>query len=254
MSETWRRLGPAVMPGSDAVALPQALLDGMDPSGPPVLSWSAVDRSVLVLGRAARDPLVNDAALARAGVEVVRRRSGGGPVLWDPGLLSLDVVLPPGHRLADRDLAAAYRWIGEAVAEGLSTLGVPVRVVGLDEAHEAQRRTDPTTLRASRACFGGLSPFEVVGPDDRKVVGLSQVRRRTGSLFQCGVPMDFDAGLLAELLEPDPGEAAALALALDVSAAGLRTWVPHAGHELVIEAVERAIERREGVRLVPDGS
>lgn len=253
MSETWRRLGPAVMPGADAVALPQALLDEMDPSGPPVASWSAVDRSVLVLGRAARDPLVNDDALRNAGVAVVRRRSGGGPVLWDPGLLSLDVVLPPGHRLADRDLAAAYRWIGEAVAEGLSTLGVPVRVVGVDEAHEAQRRTDPTTARAARACFGGLSPFEVVGPDDRKLVGLSQVRRRTGSLFQCGVPLDFDAALLARLLEPDPAEATALALALDATATGVRTWLPHADHALVIEAVETALERREGVRLAPDG-
>jgi lipoate-protein ligase A len=148
----------------------------------------------------------------------------------------------------------AYRWIGEAVAEGLATLGVPVRVVGVDEAHAAQRRTDPRTSRAARACFGGLSPFEVVGPDDRKLVGLSQVRRRSGSLFQCGIPMEFDAALLAELLEPDAAEAAELASALDASAAGLRTWLPGVGHDEVVEAVEAALTRREGVRLVPDAA
>lgn len=252
MSATWRRLGPAVLPGRAAVALPQALLDGMDPSGPPVASWSAVERTTLVLGRAARDPALNLPAAGRLGVEVVHRRSGGGPVLWDPELLSLDVVLPPGHPLAHRDLALAYRWIGEAVAEGIATLGVPVRVVGVDEAHAAQRRTDPASARAARACFGGLSPFEVVGPDDRKVVGLSQVRRRSGALFQCGVPLSFDAALLAELLEPDAAERDALRDALDRAATGLRSWLPGVTPGAVVEAVEAALWRREGVRLAPD--
>lgn len=251
MSVTWRRLGPAVLAGPDAVALPQVLLDGMAPSGPPVASWSYVDRTVLVLGRAARDPVLNPAAAERLGVEVVRRRSGGGPVLWDAELVSFDVVLPPGHPLAHRDLAMAYRWIGEAVAEGVATLGVPVRVVGVDEAHAAQRRTDATSVRAARACFGGLSPFEVVGPDDRKVVGLSQVRRRTGALFQCGVPLSFDAPLLAELLEPDPAERAALRDALDGAATGLRSWLPGVRREDVVRAVEAALQRREGIRLAP---
>jgi len=106
-------------------------------------------------------------------------------------------------------------------------------------------------VRAARACFGGLSPFEVVGPDDRKVVGLSQVRRRTGALFQCGVPLSFDAALLAELLEPDAAERDALTRALDGAATGLRSWLPAVTREDLVEAVEASLERREGVRLAP---
>jgi len=251
--ELWRRLGPEALSGPAAVARPQGLLDAMSPGRPPVASWSTVTDPVLVLGRAARDPVINPAGLAAAGVELVRRRSGGGPVLWDAGLLSLDVVLPPGHRLAARDLALAYRWIGEALAEAIATLDVDCRAVSVAEARTAQARDDETARRAARACFGGLSPFEVVARDGRKVVGLSQVRRRTGSLFQCGIALDLDAEGLARLLEPDHLEAAALAAALGTVATGLRQIRGGLSPGDVVAAVEGALERREGVRLAPHG-
>jgi lipoate-protein ligase A len=244
----WRRIGPAVLAGPDAVARPLALLAAMTPGAAPVASWSATAGPALVLGRAAHDPPLSPAA-GEPGVHVVRRRSGGGPVLWDAGLLGLDVVLPPGHPLADRDVALAYRWLGEAVAEAIRDLGVGARSVPVREARAAQRRDDPRAALAARACFGGLSPYEVVGPDGRKVVGLSQVRRRTGALFQCGVALDLDMRALAALLEGDTRGRDALAAALGGAAAGLRAWAPGLTAGEVVAAVERALGRRLGVRL-----
>jgi lipoate-protein ligase A len=244
----WRRVGPAVLAGPDAVARPLALLAATGPGAAPVLSWSSVASPALVLGRAAHDPELSPAA-AGPGVTVVRRRSGGGPVLWDAGLLSLDVVLPPEHPLAGRDVAMAYRWLGEAVAEGVRSLGVGARVAPLHEARAAQRRGDAAAALAARACFGGLSPYEVLGPDGRKVVGLSQVRRRTGALFQCGIALDLDAGGLARLLEADPARRDALAAALSRAATGLRTWRPGLAGPDVVAAVEAALRRRLGIRL-----
>ncbi|HWH15325.1 MAG TPA: hypothetical protein VNT51_11320, partial [Miltoncostaeaceae bacterium] len=236
-----------VLPPEAAVARPLALLAAMPPQGPPVASWSRVSRTALVLGRAARDPPLDDAALAARGIPVLRRRSGGGPVLWDPPLLSLDVAVPPGHRLAGRDLALSYAWLGEAVAEALRALGLPAAAVPVPAARAAAASRDAVSLRAARTCFGGLSPFEVC-VDGRKVVGLSQVRRRTGVLFQCGIALRLDAPLLAELLEPDPGERARLAAAVGTRAAGLdETAAVGAGE--VVRAVEAALARREGVRL-----
>lgn len=231
------------------MALPVALLERMTPEGRPVACWSAVRDRMLVLGRAARDPDLNGAAVAAHGVTVVHRRSGGGPVLWDRDLLSLDVVLPAGHPLAPQDVTRAYRWLGEALGEALRGLGLDCAAVDLERARTLQARTDGVSVRAGRACFGGVSPYEVLATDGRKVVGLSQARRRGGTLFQCGVLLRFDAVRLAELLEPDPDERRALAEALRARVAGLREWLPDVGAGDVVAAVEAAVARVHGVRF-----
>ena len=148
--ETWRRLGPEALPPAAAVARPLELLEAA--ADGPVLSWSTVTAPALVLGRAATEPYVDREAASAAGVEVLRRRSGGGPVLWDAGLLSLDVVLPRGHRLAGDDVVAAYRWLGEALAGALRALGVPdVAVLGPAEARADPGRDGPAASPASAA-------------------------------------------------------------------------------------------------------
>ena len=54
-----------------------------------------VDRPALVLGSTQRAEVVDERACADAGVEVVRRRSGGGAVLLEPGaVVWFDVVVP----------------------------------------------------------------------------------------------------------------------------------------------------------------
>ena len=50
------------------------------------------------------------------------------------------------------------------------------------------------------ACFGTLSPWEVV-IGKRKLVGLCQVRRRPGILYQIGVHLRFDPKALGALLD-----------------------------------------------------
>jgi lipoate-protein ligase A len=246
--ERWRRLPLLTTDGAGGLARAAALLASAERDGP-ALAWTLVDPPALVLGRAAGPPPVDEAAVARLGVRVVRRGSGGGPVLWDAGLLALDVALPAAHRLAGRDVVLAYRWLGEALAEALRTLGVDATAVGLDEARAASRPPlSPEAALAARACFGGLSPFEVVA-EGRKVVGLSQVRRRTGVLLQAGVALHLDVETLAQLLEGDVGSGP-LARALRSRAAGLDELVPGLDAPAVVAAVEGVIGRREAVELV----
>lgn len=239
--ETWRRLGPVALPPAEAVALPVRLLAELPPDGPPVLSWSTVTAPALVLGRMATDPPIDHDAVAAAGVEIARRSSGGGPVLWDAGLLALDVALPPGHRLGGADVVRAYRWLGEAIAAALSGLGVPaVELVSVEAARAGKLRPGP----GAEACFGGLSPYEVTAAG-RKVVGLSQARRRAGSLVQAGILMRLDAPALARLLGRDARFAAGLAAA----AGGLDELRPGLSEAEVVEAVEAAIARLQGVSV-----
>jgi lipoate-protein ligase A len=217
----------------------------MPADGPPTVSWSTVASPALVLGRLAADPPVDRAAARAEGVEVVRRSSGGGPVLWDEGLLALDVVLPPGHRLAGSDVVEAYRWLGEAIAAALRSLGVEgVEVASVGRARAAGRSPGP----AAGACFGGLSPYEVL-VGGRKVVGLSQARRRPGALLQAGILLRLDAARLARLL----GRDAAFAGDLAAAAAGLNQVRPGLAHGEVGGAVDAALAAAAGARLEPGG-
>ncbi len=246
----WHRIGPEVLSGPAAVARAVGLLDQLDASTA-IFSWSQVFPAALVLGRSAQRPRLNDEAREQLGIPLVQRASGGGPVLWDENLLSLDVAVPPGHPLAGRDVTEAYRWLGEAVAQGLGRLGFPARVVTVAEARADAARDDSIAVRARRACFGGLSPFEVVGPDRRKVVGLSQVRRQTGTLFQCGIAMRFDADLLATLIEPDAEEQAALASALRERAAGLDEYRVAVDPAATVGTIESALRDQLGAEPAP---
>ena len=221
------------------------LLEALRPGDRPVYSWSTVTSAGLVLGRLATDPAIDRAATEAAGVAVVRRSSGGGPVLWDRHLLALDVVLPRGHALAGDDVVAAYRWLGEAIAAALRTLGGrDVEVVSVAAARAARARPGP----AVDACFGGLSPFEVLA-GGRKVVGLSQARRRPGALLQAGIPLRLDSALLARLM----GRDAAFADGLAAAAAGLDEVIPSISPADIVRAVDDAVRQRQGVRLGDGG-
>lgn len=228
---TFRRLGPAALPPDEAVARPVGLLRALGPADAPIASWSTTASPALVLGRGAGAPPVDRDAAHSAGVSVVRRSSGGGPVLWDAGLVALDVILPPQHPLAPADVVETYRWLGEAIAAALRSLGLPgVEVVDIARA----RRTTPGV--AATACFGAVSPFEAL-VDGRKVLGLSQARRRPGTLLQAGILTHVDGDLAARLM----GEGGAFGAALSRHAAGLDEWLPDVGPGDVVRAVDGAL-------------
>jgi lipoate-protein ligase A len=101
------------------------------------------------------------------------------------------------------------------------------------------------------ACYGTLSPWEVV-IGKRKLVGLCQVRRRGGALYQTGVHLRFDPKALGQLLDLNNNRRKTLATRLHNAAVGLDAA---AGHEIssdeVMRAVEETLAGRFAARLVP---
>ena len=159
-------------------------------------------------------------------------------VLWDADLVAVDIVLPAQHpRLAD-DVVEAYRWVGEAAAEALTRLGLFTEVIDVQAARAA-----PKSPLADAACFGSLSPWEVT-VDGRKVVGLSQVRRREGAVIQVGVPLRIDVGTLAAVID---GPNDALAAELTKQMVGVQDLQPISRQELV-ETLGEALEAGLGGR------
>jgi lipoate-protein ligase A len=169
--------------------------------------------TALVLGSAQPDEVVDRVACAGAGIDVVRRRSGGGAVLVEPGsLLWVDVLLPADDVLWDDDVGRAFLWLGEAWAGALADLG------GATTVHRgALQRTRWSDL----VCFAGLGPGELTDPAGRKVVGISQRRTRAGARFQCAALGAWDPGGLVALLALTSDERDAVGAELASAAAGV---------------------------------
>lgn len=153
----------------------------------------------LVLGSTQAEDRVDRAACAVAGVDVVRRPSGGGAVLVVPDeVLWVDLVLPVGDVLWRDDVGRAFDWVGETWAAALGDLGVRGAV---------HRGPLVRTTWSAEVCFAGLGRGEVtVG--GRKVVGISQRRTRAAARFQCAALARWDPAAIVPLLglPPDAGD------------------------------------------------
>lgn len=211
--------------------------------------WYVAERPALILGRAQKSATVNLAACDEKGIAVVNRASGGTAVLVGPDFLSLDVVLPPNHPLNISDVTETYHWLGETWRVALSSLGITAELISIAEAREqtlADRADAATKTQADLvrlACFGALSPYEVaVG--GRKLVGLSQLRRKHGTLLQAGLHWHFDKTLMAELLVKQPEERVVMLemLAVRVTAMNeVTTGTKQVGADVIIDAFEAAL-------------
>jgi lipoate-protein ligase A len=151
-----------------------------------------VERAALVLGSTQPDTDVDLRAVAAAGVDVVRRRSGGGAVLLVPDeSIWIDVELPKGDALWAEDVGRSFDWVGRAWRAALADVGIDAQV------HVGRL----VATRWSRVvCFGGVGPGELV-VDGRKLVGISQRRTRAGARFQCVVHRRWDPSALVALLD-----------------------------------------------------
>jgi lipoate---protein ligase len=191
-------------PAGDHVALPH-------PDGRTVRLLD-LDRPALVLGSSQPADHVDEVAAARAGVEIARRRSGGGAVLVGPGIgLWWDVFVPAGDPLWDPDVSRAFHWLGRSFAGALHRLGLGASFWDGPMRHHRWSR---------QVCFAGLGPGEVI-VDGRKAVGLSQRRTRAGALFQCCVLLAWDPDPLLALLALDPAERDEAAAQLQAVATGI---------------------------------
>ena len=158
-----------------------------------------VERPAIVLGSTQREEVLDRAACDAAGVEVARRRSGGGVVLLEPGRIVWFDVLVPGAQLHEAgvgdDVRQSMIWLGRHIRGALTGLGIP----GLD-VHGG-----PIACSAwcPLVCFAGIGPGEVTR-HGAKLVGISQRRTRAGSRFQCAVHAVWSPGELSRLLAVHP--------------------------------------------------
>lgn len=176
-----------VDPPADGVlnmAVDEALLEQAADEGRASLRFYQWREPTLSLGYF-QDYSERSAHAASSRVPVVRRLSGGGALLHDREL-TYSLCLPRSHALS-RQSAHLYGAAHSALIEVLAQFGVEARMLEDQTAHEA------TSLGMASGgepflCFARRTAADVVasdGPEDVKIVGSAQ-RRRRGAVLQHG--------------------------------------------------------------------
>ncbi len=153
------------------------------------------DSPTLVLGSSQRHESVDDEAARQLGVDVVRRRSGGGGVLlWPDEFVWLDLEIPAGDALWSNDIGHSMWWVGELWRAALADSEPRATVY--------QGRMQRTRW-SSDVCFAGTGPGEVL-VDSAKLVGISQRRTRQAARFQTMAHLRWRPEVVASLVADKP--------------------------------------------------
>jgi lipoate-protein ligase A len=193
---TWRLIAHGEAPGALNMAIDEAMLIALvDGVCPPTIRFYGWTPPCLSLGR---NQPVGDADLAAcqaAGVDVVRRPTGGRAILHTDEL-TYSVTLLSGDPRAAGGVGESYRRLSEGLLAGLRCLGV--------EAVQALGQRKPAS-GLTAICFETPSDYEITA-GGRKLIGSAQWRSR-GRVLQHGtLPLHGDLTRVVSCLSMSDGE------------------------------------------------
>jgi len=237
--KAWRMLPRRVLRAAENMAIDEAVFRLNRREGlPPTLRFFGWDPPAVSLGyfqNTSRE--IDVEACRQAGIDIVRRPTGGKAVLHEHELtysLSAAVDRP----LFTGDILGTYRVISDCIAEALRRLGLA------PEMASDGRSAAGTPLEAY--CFAAPSRYELL-VGGRKICGSAQVRT-SGSFLQHG----------SLLIDIDPARTAAvMRVSADGVAASTTTLREQLGRAIGADELARvlrgAFEDTLGIILVEEG-
>ncbi|MGH7458374.1 MAG: lipoate--protein ligase family protein [Longimicrobiaceae bacterium] len=224
------------------MAVDAALAGSVDGGGAPVLRFYRWSPACLSFGRhQSADGRYDQDKVRRAGVDVVRRPSGGRAVLHQREL-TYSVCLP-ASRGRPRQL---YQSVNRALVRGLRSLGVPVSLAPSLNGSLPKPSLTP--------CFGDAVPGEVIAAG-RKLVGSAQARYQSSILQHGSLLLDGDQSEVHGLLCSPPETLATAPARLSAWLDPLPSWKHLAvalaagfAGEFGVELVASALSAEESAR------
>jgi lipoate-protein ligase A len=163
---TWDFLNTGFHPGAFNMDLDRSLADRLlKGEGNPTLRVYAWDPPAISIGYNQSMDDFDTRKLREAGVDIVRRPTGGRAILHAHEL-TYSVVM----KTENRTLREIYRLINEALLRGLCVLGIDARLVDATDSVEAMYR-NPSSI----PCFASSSKSEIQF-NGRKLLGSAQRR------------------------------------------------------------------------------
>lgn len=230
-SRRWRLVVTEPAPGDWNMAVDEAMAHAhRDGEAPPTLRFYGWRPPALSLGyfQSVREE-VDVEALRAAGVDLVRRPTGGRAILHDREVTYSVVIsadLLPG------DVISTYRTLAAGLLAGLRRLGAPAELSG------GPPPGAPVAAGGEgSACFDTPSWYEVVA-GGRKLAGSAQTRQGGVILQHGAIPIRLDAAALFGLLKVAPDARPRLAAALERKATDLAAAL---GREPAAAEVQEAL-------------
>lgn len=187
----WRvMVDPQPRSGAENMALDVAILDAVAARAVlPTLRFYRWDPPCLSLGK--RQPLdgIDPARARAAGVDLVRRPTGGWAILHTDEL-TYSVAAPRDDPRVDGPILDAYRRLSAGLVAGLNVLGVAVEM----------NPVDPLGVHnQSAACFEVPSAYEITVAG-KKLMGSAQTQANGRVLQHGSLPLRGDIGRVADYL------------------------------------------------------
>ncbi|MEJ2734516.1 MAG: lipoate--protein ligase family protein [Anaerolineae bacterium] len=186
----WRLVVDGEADGATNMAMDQAILEAVvEGVSPPTLRFYAWSPPCLSLGRSQALADVDLAACKAAGIDTVRRPTGGRSILHTDELTYSVALLQTDPR-SEGGVVEGYRRLSEGLLAGLRQLGVPaVQAVGVGRSNEGQ----------TAICFETPADYEITAAG-RKLVGSAQWRARGGVLQHGTLPLCGDLSRIVSYL------------------------------------------------------
>jgi len=187
---TWRLIVDGEAGGATNMAVDTAIMTSVvEGASPPTLRFYAWSPPCLSLGRSQSASEVDSSACRAAGIDLVRRPTGGRAILHTDELTYSVALLQDDPRAAG-GVMASYRRLSEGLLAGLRALGA--------EVGQATGQRKPAA-ELTPVCFETPSDYEItVG--GRKLVGSAQWRGRGGVLQHGSLPLYGDLGRIVDYL------------------------------------------------------
>ena len=188
----WELILDPALDGATNMAIDGELLAAIESSTEPrtVLRFYSWIRPTISYGRSQpKAKAVNIEFCRKAGIDVVRRPTGGRVVLHDDELTYAVISNDPSYFSVD-SIYETYKRISEALSQGYRSLGVET-VLAADT-----RLTSRQKDGSSYPCFASPSRYELM-VEGRKILGSAQRRLRRSFLQHGSMPISCNRLLLA---------------------------------------------------------
>lgn len=238
-SATWRLLNTGHLDGATNMAIDEAISRALQANlAPPTLRFFSWQPACLSLGQAQPGGDVDREACRAAGVEVVRRPTGGRAILHTDEL-TYSVIAPEREPRVAGTIVESYRRLSEGLLNGLMSMGVPTRQVERLNNHDQDQ---------GPVCFEVPSNYEIVF-GGKKLVGSAQMRK-AGVVLQHGtLPLHGDIARISLYLtsHPDPERVRGRATTVEAAIGRLIDF------DVAAEFMAQGFARALNLRLEPDG-